>query len=205
MNKEQLDDLVDRLRRECVEAVDGDTGETEFDEALLHELPSFVADRGVGGDQVQATIDMLTASSEHVTSDDRQHLIEAAKRGTRFRQRALQPLQIVLESARAELRLEAREIAVALDLGVDEVNAYEAGNRPLTKLLPVTLAKWVTRVDVPTDIAEVAIKRSLSLAEVGPRFGKRPRQGDEAGVSAENFIAAFLDALHHLRSTDAES
>lgn len=196
---DQQSELIARLRRECEEVLDGDIEETELDDIVLAMLPSATAETELD-DVVKGAIDALALSSEHVSVDDRRRLTDAAKQGTRFNQRSHQPLQLVLEGARAELHLDASAVADGLGIPAESLAAYEAGNRPLTQLEPDTLAHWVNRMGVPADLAESAIRRSFSLAGSGPRFGGRQRGAIDQ--TAHDFISKFLDALSDLRSSE---
>ena len=197
---DQQSELIARLRRECEEVLDGDIEETELDDIVLAMLPSATAETELD-DVVKGAIDALALSSEHVSVDDRRRLTDAAKQGTRYNQRSHQPLQLVLEGARAELRLDASAVADGLGIPAESLAAYEAGNRPLTQLKPDTLAQWVNRMGVSADVAESAIRRSFSLAGSGPGFGGRQRGAIDG--DAQKFIDQFLVALNDLRSEGA--
>ena len=197
---DQQSELIARLRRECEEVLDGDSEETELDDIVRAMLPSATAETEPHGG-VKGAIDALALSSEHVSVDDRRRLTDAAKQRTRYNQRSHQPLQLVLEGARAELRLDASAVADGLGIPAESLAAYEAGNRPLTQLKPDTLAQWVNRMGVSADVAESAIRRSFSLAGSGPRFGGRQRGAIDG--DAQKFIDQFLVALNDLRSEGA--
>ena len=123
---DQQSELIARLRRECEEVLDGDIEETELDDIVLATLPSATAETELD-DVVKGAIDALALSSEHVSVDDRRRLTDAAKQGTRYNQRSHQPLQLVLEGARAELRLDASAVADGLGIPAESLAAYEAG------------------------------------------------------------------------------
>ena len=194
---DQQSELIARLRRECEEVLDGDIEETELDDIVLALLPSATAETEFDDDVVKGAIDVLALSSEHVSVDDRRRLTDAAKQGTRYNQRSHQPLQLVLEGARAERHLDASAVADGLGIPAESLAAYEAGNRPLIQLEPGTLAQWVDQMGVSADIAESAIRRSFSLAGSGPRFGGRQREVIDR--AAQEFISQFLVALSDLR------
>jgi len=197
---DQQNELIARLRRECEEMVDGEIEATELDEVVLSLLPAATADIEFEDDVVKGAIDALALSSEHVSVDDRRRLTDAAKQGTRYNQRLHQPLQLVLERARAEGQLDATTVAETLGMPTESLAAYEAGNRPLIQLGPDTLAQWVGHMGIPADIAESAIRRSFSLAGSGPRFGGRRRE--EVDEAARDFIRRFLVALNDLHPSE---
>lgn len=197
---DQQRELIGRLQRECAESIDGDVEETELDEVLIALLPAAVAELEFDDDIVTGALDLLATSSEHVSVEDRRRLTDAAKQGTRHNLRAYQPLQLVLERARAERQVDA--VSVASDLGIpaEDLTAFEAGNRPLIQLDPQKLAQWVEHMGVGVEIAEPAIRRSFNLAASGPRFGGRPRGAIDEQVQA--FIGKFLAAMNDPHSPE---
>lgn len=181
---EQQRELIARLARECAESIDGEVEGTYLDVELMALLPTAVAELEFDDDVVTGTLDLLATSSEHVSVDDRRRLTDAAKQGARHNLRAHQPLQLVLQQARAESQLDAVSVASGLGIPPEELTAFEAGNRPLIQLDPQKLAQWVEHMGVGVEICGTRNPAVVQPGRIGSSVWRATARGHRRAGSS---------------------
>lgn len=152
-------DLLQRLRDEILSE---DSSSDPIDDDLDGLFDAILID-GVADPDVLQAVDALLADEGFLSIDQRERLVDGAKRGIRWRQAMTGPLTRLLRAERADHNIELTTLAASLEVDPERLSDFEHARVPLTEAGPILVARWIQEVGADTDAALEGLQQSLGL------------------------------------------
>jgi len=152
-------DLLQRLRDEILSE---DASSDPIDDDLDGFFDAILIDGSADPDVLQA-VDALLADEGFLSIDQRQRLVDGAKRGIRWRQAMTGPLTRLLRAERADHNIELATLAATLEVEPERLSDFEHARIPLTDADPTMVARWIHEVGADTNAALEGLRQSLGL------------------------------------------